>query len=308
MTTVPVSLNIDDGSPVNTFFFHDLGHRHELLTSPALFSGFAKICERHGIKGKFSVLPMPCGLGPLNGEVHLLPKRNQNLFLKTVRERIQPRFSITPELLTHFQAYNPQTDRLRHICEDEFVSRANAEEIAEYIRLGLRILTAVGLNPTGVTSPLRTGLDNEDNYAKGIGMAYRRELGRDRCFYFLHSRDELNRPKVMCDSEETGRVVSVPVNCFDPFWETQLPATEAAARRKARQNIDALLSPDGRTGKVRELFEAGLPITLITHCQSLFSDGRFVGLDGLDELAGRINRVFGRQVEWVSFAELAGQA
>ena len=308
MSPIPVSLNIDDGSPVNTFFFHDLGHKHELLTAPALFTGFARICERHGIKGKFSVLPMPCGLGPLNGDVHLLPKRNQNLFLKTVRERLQKRFSITLELLTHFQAYNPETDRLRHLCEDAYVSGLDAAGIAAYLRLGLRILKDVGLNPTGVTSPWRTGLDNEDNYAKGIGMAFRQELGRDHCFYFLHSRDELKRPKVMCDSEETGRVVTVPVNCFDPFWETQFPATEAAARRSARRNIDALLSPDGRTGLVRELFEAGHPITLITHCQSLFSDGRLVGLDGLDELAGRINRVFGNQVEWVTFAELAEKA
>ena len=69
-----------------------------------------------------------------------------------------------------------------------------------------------------------------------------------------------------------------------------------------------LLSPDGKTGELRVLFEAGEPLIFITHWQSLFSDGRGIGIEGLEFLLERIGKVFGSQVEWLSFSELAARA
>ena len=109
----------------------------------------------------------------------------------------------------------------------------------------------------------------------------------------------------MCDSEKTGKVVSIPNNTFDAFWPTQNPADVRTAAEEARKNIDKLLTPDGKSGLVRDLYEQGLPIILISHWQSLFSDGRGIGLKGLEELAGRINKIFGNQIEWLTFSELS---
>lgn len=136
MSRIPVSLIVDDGGPVNMYFFHDPGNRHELLVPPAFAAKFAAVCRECGIKGKFSFVPMPAG-------------------------------------------------------------------------------------------------------------------------------------------------------------------------SNVRNNIDRLLSSDGKSGRIRELYEQGLPITLLTHWQSLYSDGREIGLKGLEMLAKRINKIFGKQVEWMSFAELA---
>ena len=133
-------------------------------------------------------------------------------------------------------------------------------------------------------------------------------MGKELCFYFCHTRDELKHPVVMCDTPETGRVVSIPNNCHDPFWETQLPVPFAQARKNAAKMIDSLLSPDGKTGELRVLFEAGEPLIFITHWQSLFSDGRGIGIEGLEFLLERIGKVFGSQVEWLSFSELAARA
>ena len=310
MGKLPISLIIDDAGPVNTFHFHHAGGNHPMVVPPVFALQFGRLCRRFGVKGKFSVVPIPGGLGRLDrgDEVAGVPPEYIETFVNYAKDYICPNFSITSEILTHHLAWDPATGRCLHVCEDEFVSRASAEQIADYVGLSLEILNNLGLDPAGVTSPWLTGIDNEENYARGIGMAFKKTLGKELCFYFCHSRDELKHPVVMCDSPETGRVVSIPNNCHDPFWETQMPVPFGQARKNAAKMIDALLSPDGKTGELRVLFEAGEPLIFITHWQSLFSDGRGIGIEGLEYLLERIGKVFGSQVEWLTFAELAARA
>lgn len=307
MSKHPISLIIDDGGPVNMFHFHALGQKHDMIVPPAFALHFGKICRSLGVKGKFSVIPCPAGLGRLDqpDQVCGVEADHIEAFVEIAKEYICPNFSITPEILTHFLAWDPETRRNTHKCEDEFVSTASAEDIAAYVSLSVEILHNLGLNPQGLSSPWATGIDNEENYAKGIGMAFKRTLNMDKCFYFAHSRDALKHPKIMFDTPETGKVVSIPNNCPDPFWGTQRPASLAQARQNAKDAIDSLISEDGRTGKLRELFEEGAPLIMITHWQSLFSDGRGVGIEGFEYLINRINRIFGKDTEWMTFAELA---
>jgi len=69
-----------------------------------------------------------------------------------------------------------------------------------------------------------------------------------------------------------------------------------------------VLSPDGRTGRIRESRDAGAPITLIMHWQSLNTQGTGLGLECLNALAERIQKVFGKTLEWVPCSELARRA
>ena len=305
MEKIPVSLIIDDSGPVNMYYFHDVKHEHELLVPPGFARKFAGICKRNGIKGKFSMVPMPAGLGRLDGKLCRVPTKYVHDYIRIVKRDIEPCFSITPEILTHYRAYDIKRDCCGHVFEDVLFSSLTAEEIAEYVGLALEILRNTGLTPTGVTSPWLCGIDNEQNYAAGIGMAFRKVMETEHCFYFLHCRDEVKKPTLMFDTEKTGRVVSIPDNTFDPFWATQAPVCAGKAIANAKRNINQLISANGKTGWVRDLYEQGLPITLISHWQSLYSDGRCIGLEGLDFLTQRINKIFGRQVEWMSFAEMA---
>lgn len=307
MSKLPVSLIIDDAGPVNMFHFHALSQKHDLTIPPVFAMQFGKICQRLGVKGKFSVVPIPGGLGRLDRKENIsnVDPDLIEAFVDITKKYISPNFSITSEILTHFLAWDLQYNRNSHKCEDEFVSTATAEEIADYVSLSIEILANLGLDPKGVTSPWATGIDNEDNYAKGIGMAFKRTLNADNCFYFLHSRDELKHPKIMFDTPETGKVVSVPNNSADAFWETQRPRSCAEARQNALRNIDSLISEDGRTGKLRELFEEGSPLIMISHWQSLYSDGRGIGIEGFEYLMERVNRIFGKDTEWMTFEEIA---
>ncbi len=302
---IPVSLIVDDGGVINMSHFHQLQVKHDLLIPVSFARKFAGICRKNGIKGKFSIVPVPAGLGRLDGVVQQVPKRQVEAMLDLLRAEIAPLFSITPEILTHFLAYNLQNGSCRHILEDTYFEKLGDLEIADYVSLALEILVNKGFAPSGVTSPWMCGAANERNYARGIGIAFRRVLKRNKCFYFLHCQDEIQIPTLICDTPETGQVTTIPANTEDAFWSGQRPRSPQMARKLVKTGIDAILTADGNHGVARDLFEKGLPITLLSHWQSLYADGRAVGLAALDELTMRINRTFGDRIEWLTFEELA---
>jgi hypothetical protein len=46
-------------------------------------------------------------------------------------------------------------------------------------------------------------------------------------------------------------------------------------------------------------------VVLLTHWQSLYTQGTGLGLEGLGTLMERIQKVFGSNLEWVTCSELA---
>lgn len=306
---IPISLLVDDAAPVNTMFWHDSACEHPLLVPNALVHDFADVCERFGVQGKFSVLPMPCGLGRLDGRLAHVPPAHQRGFGDAVRRRLAPRFDITPEILTHFLAHRLKGG-YAHVHEDEWVARASVAEMTDYFTLAFRILAAVGLPANGMTSPWNTGITNEKHYAEAIGRAQWRVHRRRVTWYFLHvqGRGPVRPPWVSRRDRRTGQVVvSIPATTDDVFWPTQRPhaTTRRAARAAAAAGVDALLTTDGRAGRVRELVEHGWPVMLLTHWQSLYSDGTGAGLWGLERLLARLRQVFGDKLAWTTCSRLA---
>jgi hypothetical protein len=103
--------------------------------------------------------------------------------------------------------------------------------------------------------------------------------------------------------QRSQSVVSVPANFPDLFWSMEKPPGERV--QFIQNNIDKVLSADGRTGRIRQLINSGYPVTLLTHWQSLYTQGTGIGLEGLSALAERIQKVFGNNVEWVTLTEMA---
>jgi hypothetical protein len=310
----PISLIIDDGGPVDAMFFMQPGYPTPLLPSVGFFQRVADTLDRFDVQGKMTVLPMPSCLGRIDQSLRLVPQSQLEIFLKIVRERIAPRLDITPEFLTHLNAYNLKSTsgdshRVRgyqHIFEDVWISGAPLEEIVEYFSLAFTILKNVGLNSTGITSPWMSGIDVEPKYAQALSEAQWKTLDRKHTWYFLHTA-EWGAPQsceVTYESPERDRlVVSVPANFPDLFWSMDLPKEQR--QKFITDNIDRVLSPDGRTGRLRELVETGYPVTLLTHWQSLHTQGTELGLEGLNVLLKRIQKEFGSSFEWVSCSERA---
>lgn len=308
---VSISLLVDDGAPVNPMFFHDPTYPHDLLIPNALARDFADLCALYGVHGKFSVLPMPCCLGAIDEKLNRVPRRHLQGFLSIVRERIAPRFDITPEILTHLAAYRLKGG-FHHLYEDEWVARAPVAELTDYIALALEILRDVGLPATGVTSPWSTGDRNESEYAQAIGAAQWRVHGRYRTWYFLHCLGNIRPcpPSVSYRNSETGQVVvSIPATTNDPFWNTQrqVSNTNRAARAAAKAGVDLLLDKSGG-GRIPEVIGQNIPVTILTHWQSLYSDGTYDGLWGLERLLARLEKRYGSELAWTTCSELAERA
>ena len=309
---IPISLMVDDGAPVNPMFFHDPTTDHPLLIPNALARDFAGVCESYGVRGKFSVLPMPFCLGGIDGKLNRVPARQLAGFLKIVREKIMPRFDITPEILTHFSAYRLKGG-FHHLYEDEWVARASIAEMTDYIALALEMLAHVGLPANGVTSPWSTGIRNEAEYAEAIGTAQWRIHKRAVTWYFLHVRGAglSIGPTVSRRDSRTGQtVVSIPAATNDPFWNTQRPMarTRSEGRKAALAGVDSLLSADGKKGRITEVIAEKCPVLLLTHWQSLFSDGTMTGLWGLEQLLERLQRRYGADLAWITCDNLAREA
>lgn len=304
-----ISLLVDDGAPINPMFFHDPPYAHNLLMPNTLARDFASLCEKFEVRGKFSVLPIPCCLGAIDEKLNRVPQRHLTGFLKIIRDRIAPRFDITPEILTHLAAYRMEKGGFDHMYEDEWVARASVAEMTDYIALSLEILRDVGLPANGVTSPWNTGERNESDYAQAIGDAQWRIHQRAITWYFLHGLGDKppRGPSISQQNSETGQVVvSIPANTNDPFWDTQRPMsnTRRAARAAARAGVDRLLSNDG-TGRITEIITQNCPVTILTHWQSLYSDGTCAGLWGLELLLGRLRKHYGDDLVWATCSEMA---
>jgi len=302
----PISLIIDDGSPVDPLFYELPGYETPYLVPREFTARVADTMERFDLRGKMTVIPMPSCLGRIDQSLKRVPPEHLQGFLKIVRERIAPRFDITPEFITHLNAYNLKTGRFQHIYEDVWISQAPIEEVVEYFVLAFTILKNVGLNPTGITSPWDSGNDVEKKYAQAVAEAQSKVFERNLTWYFLHTTDWKEALPLSLEFEDPARhlfCVSVPANAPDVFWSMDLPRPERA--RFIANNIDKLVSPDGRTGRIRELMDAGRPVILLTHWQSLYTQGTGLGLQGLTTLATRIQKVFGNNLEWVTCSERA---
>ncbi len=304
---IPFSLIIDDGSPVDPLFYELPGYETPFLVPAEFTRRVADTFDRFDLRGKLTIIPMPSCLGRIDKSLKRVPQDHLETFLKIVRERIAPRFDITPEFLTHLRAYNLKTGDYQHIYEDVWITRAPLEEIVEYFTLAFQILQNVGLNSNGITSPWVSGIDVEKKYAQALGDAQWNVFKRKLTWYFLYSTswEPPRQLSVEYRSPERGQsVVSVPANFADLFWSMERP-TRAERQKFISDNIDRVLSADGRTGRIRQLVESGHPVVLLTHWQSLYTQGTGLGLEGLTALAERIHKVFGKGMEWISCSERA---
>ena len=303
---VPLSLIIDDGSPVDPLFYEIPGYETPFLVPRAFTQRVADTFDKYGMRGKLTIIPMPSCLGRLDQSLKRVPPEHLQDFLQVVRERIQPRFDITPEFLTHLRAYDLKKDQYQHVFEDAWITGAPPDEIVEYFVLAFTILKNVGLNSPGITSPWVSGIDVEKKYVKALADAQWQVFKRKLTWYFLYAT-EWGEPRHCSveyrDAERGQSVVSVPANFADLFWSMEKPPGERV--QFIRDNIDRVLSGDGRTGRMRQLVDSGHPVILLTHWQSLYTQGTGLGLEGLSALAERIQKVFGGNVEWLSITEMA---
>ena len=256
-----------------------------------------------GVRGKFSFLPCPAGLGFIDDHVEGYTDRELTELIDLVRVEYTKNFDITPEILTHTLAWDIENRKMLPITEHEWMAQQDGETLAGYMAEGLRILKNVGIVAPGITQPCSFGGD-EMLYARAVLEAEKRVNGIRHTFYFLNTDDAstpVPSPVMIADRERDEFVVSVvsASKADEPFWATIYGGGDIS------EMADYYLSEDGRTGRFADLLAAGGPIVFHAHSQTLYSNGAEKGFAALQEVVRRVSEHIGDRVQWMRISEFA---
>jgi hypothetical protein len=316
----PLSLIVDDPCPfINPlYYFHLQVDRipnppHEKNIPLEFFQSFARWARERGIRGDFSVLPYPAGLGRIDRGLDGCDERELRGWIETAQEEITPGFDIHPELLTHTLALDLDTLRMRDVSEHHWIDVQDEPTLTRYFTTAMEILQSAGLPNNGLTQPC-TFVGDEAMYARAILAAEKAVNGRKQTHNFLHldASGSSVWPRVTLWNPEAGEaVVSVWSMADDIFWITQ---DEENVDTDAR--LDRHLTPDGMNGRIADLLRGGGPIVFHTHWQSLYSNGRRSGFRMMRDFVERLERRVlagaersstspGRPAQWRKLSELS---
>jgi hypothetical protein len=311
---VPISLLVDDACPLVHVYRYQLEHVHAeeprtrdgraLLDSipNAFLDAFCDVVDQRGFRGKVSIVPAPASRGDILTGVNSDPAGTR-AWLQTVQRRLAARFDFSPEMITHDLAVDLASGRLLDIGESVWSQTQDRTTLQPYLTRALTYLRDAGLDATGITSPWIFGRDVEGEYTAAIVAAQSSVYGRGRSWYFLHTLEKHPwiRPWVEVLHGETA-LVSIPTTTDDVWWRTiDDPRGE---RELAGAVADELLLKDGSGGAIRRVLDAGGWPILLTHWQSLYSNGLWTGLRSLDELGRRVNDTLTEDVVWTTCSDL----
>ncbi len=313
---VPITLLVDDSCPlVHVYRYHwadvhkrppTTGDGRPLVdTVPNGFlDRFCDVVERHGLAGKFSIIPMPAGRGDIVRGVAGHPPELTRQWLATAVARLGGRFDFSPEGLTHNLAVDLATGGFLAEGESVWSQHETRATLTPYLIRALELLQAAGIDATGITSCWVFGQQVEAEYIAALVAAQKAVNGRDLSWYYLHiwHRHPGDRPYIAYAREGTT-LVSINSTVDDHFWATiDSPRSDRAWIESV---TDRLLTADGRGGAIRAVLDAGGWPILMTHWQSFFANGLETGLAVLDLLGERVASALAGEVQWTSCLELA---
>ena len=310
MQKFPISLIIDDPAPVLSVYYTHAGTDKTKDGRPlleyvplSLLDKFCDVVERNGIKGKYSVVPMPGNRGDLINGISGVSMEDMKAWINTVQTRLVPAVTVGPEMLTHNWAVNLADGSALSMNERDWAATQDRTTLTPYITKALALLKEAGFDAFGVTSPWDFGIQCEDEYAAAISKAVYDVTGKTEAWYFLRGLRNTPNARPWIQLEEDGRtLVSIPATTFDRFWQTiDCPDT---SDEYVSRIADELITADGKDGQIIRALEIGSWPILIAHWQSLISNGLGTGIRALDEVGKRIRTHLSDRVEWMSFEEI----
>lgn len=310
MKKVPICLVLDDPAPgISVYYTHhnknvteDGRPLIEYNPNSTLFE-FCDIIECHGIKGKFSVVPMPGNRGDIVNGIEGFSDKELKTWLDTVKSRVLPYFSAGPEMLTHNNAIDVATGEMIPINECIWASDKDREVLTPYITKAFSVLKEAGIPSFGCTSPWSFGYEVEDEYVQAVSQSVFDVYGSKNCWYYLRGLRNTPNAKPWVEYDDGERcVVSIPATTFDYIWET-IDTTDTSDEFISSV-ADKYITADGSGGDIVTVLETGGYPLFITHWQSLISNGLCTGMKVLDLIGKRVNTLLGDRVEWKSYEEI----
>ncbi len=318
---VPLSWIIDDSTALlnlNYFFLRDRGARTgevrrwedlPVVIPEAFTREWAGWCLENGVRGKFSVVPWPAGIGRVDQELPLLSTDQLRRWLCLCRECIVPAFDITPEMLTHTCVYDVDTQRPRADGaweQIEWRSFREDEGVGPYMALACNILVNAGIPPQGVTSPGGFGEGCLGLYARLVGEHCRSVTSRPAPFFY--QRNELVQTTidtpVWYPNPTVGTAVGEVIACAGD-WTGSWTGYGVA-------DPDRYITEDLQGGRLPAVIDAGSPCVLLSHWQGMYGlhDGDRRGFRAMQVVVDRLRQrdPRGEQTIWRKVSDITDYA
>lgn len=318
----PLSLIIDDSCPVINKAYYWIHQRHDWRlrlqpnsapsgwekqydivetmpkTIPASFAArWGEWCGEHGIRGKFSLVPFPAGVGRVDQGFSGFPESEFMDWMRVVKETIRPNFDITPEMLTHTRVVDLKTWRLTDEWEQGEWVDPPVDRLGEYIATAMQLLRNAGIECEGVTSPGSFGKDKEDAYARATLEAAIQVNGNARPFYFLWVKtDEMpDAPIWHADKAKGTAIASIMGGTSDWFGATGYGTS----------NPDFFITEDLKGGRIPAVLAAERPCVLVGHWPCFYANGE-IGFRVLKEVKRRLDALDpdGMRTIWMKNSEI----
>ena len=309
----PLSLIVDDSCPVINLTYYWIQQRHAWKarhqpgvppdrwegnatqlkkvppTIPADFAAeWAEWCWENGVKGKFSLIPYPAGIGRVDEgfPAEVVGKSTTveyQAWMRVYRELIWPSFDLTPEMLTHTAVVDLDTFTLTEAWEQlEWVDPPVDNRLTDYIIAAMEILDNVGIPCEGVTSPGAFGKRQEAAYAKAVLTASQHVNNNPRPFYFLWLKhNELPDVPIWYADKENGIAIASIVSCAGDWFGGWTGYDLGSA--------DRFITEDLQGGRLPPILEKELPCVLVGHWPGFYFNGEKRGFDILKTVKARLD-------------------
>ncbi len=298
---IPACMIVDDPAPfINPRSVKDAAVCKEIPTS--FYREFARWAEGAKIKGKFSVVPCIGGVKPIDGSLGEYPghTRQERLeWIETIRTLVAPRFTITPEIITHWYPWDIAAKRLLPgpPMENDWLAAQPLEAQTRYIAAAMQMLKNVGLEAGGLTMCWSYPKEKNHILGEAVLRAAEKVYGLRYVMVFNETGDE---PAVVYRRGDGAVAVSIRPAVADVYDHTFGKKTEEDIRRDA----DKYIAADGRSGLFVERIKRGKCLVFYTHIQSLYGNGTKSGLRVFQAAVGRLEKHYGDRLEWMTGLDL----
>lgn len=312
---VSIALIVDDPAPcINPVWYFrrqvdkQAEPAHERTIPLAFMQVWCDFVRKEGIRGDFTVLPYPAGLGRIDVGLEGYDSGELRDWIALTKEYITPQFDIHCEILTHTNALDLTTWQMLPPSEHDWMADQDEETLTDYFATAMQILGEAGLPNHGLTQPCYYHGD-ESMYARALLAAEKRVNARKVTHNFLHMDGvaPIVPPRITHFDPQAGEaVVSVWCATDDYIWNTQERGSVEAAM-SPESLADRYVTTDGQAGRLAALLVGGGPLVLVTHWQSLYANGSRLGLRTYQEVASRINALWPDRIAWRKLSDIASQ-
>ncbi len=303
----PVSIIIDDSTAcVNLapYWLEDRrggDYSHLPRVIPAAFAEkFASWAADEGVKGKFSVIPCPAGVGFIHNGLPGCAEKERLRWLDILRGPVHENFDITPEMITHTRVVDLETYELTDEWEQyDWANPVEEGLLTDYIARAIELDCEAGLEPEGVTSPGGFGGKMEERYAHATLTAFLRTTGLKTPFYFKRVyTDRTPDVPVRFADRDAGEAVASVIACTGD-WAGGWTGYDLG-------HVDRFLTEDLEGGRLPEVIREKAPAIICVHWPGQYFGGEEKGFDIVKEAVRRVNSR--GDCVWMKTSEIAHYA